>query len=45
MGIIVGQFTFETFLGLRQYRVLQRRKPPKELAHVVSQEVYDKSQA
>ncbi|KKA27857.1 hypothetical protein TD95_003251, partial [Thielaviopsis punctulata] len=41
----VGKFAFETFLSLRQYRVLQRTKPPKVLSHEVTQEVYDKSQA
>ena len=35
----------ETFLGYRQYKVLNQTKPPKVLEHEVSQEVYDKSQA
>ncbi|KAK3325533.1 peptidase family M48-domain-containing protein [Apodospora peruviana] len=41
----IAQFLFESFLGYRQYRVLQRTKPPKVLEQEVSQEVYDKSQA
>ncbi|KAJ9151586.1 CAAX prenyl protease 1 [Coniochaeta hoffmannii] len=45
VGFSVAQFLFEGFLGLRQYRVLKKLKPPKVLEHEVSQEVYDKSQA
>ncbi|KAK5661543.1 hypothetical protein OQA88_11448 [Cercophora sp. LCS_1] len=45
VGFSVAQFLFEGFLGLRQYRVLQRTKPPKVLELEVSQEVFDKSQA
>jgi STE24 endopeptidase len=44
IGFSVAQYLFEGFLGLRQYRVLQKTKPPKVLEHEVSQEVYDKSQ-
>ncbi|SPN98980.1 probable zinc metallo-protease [Cephalotrichum gorgonifer] len=44
IGFSVGQYLFETFLSLRQYRVLQRTKVPKVLEAEVSQEVYDKSQ-
>ncbi|KAI9889813.1 MAG: hypothetical protein M1814_004915 [Vezdaea aestivalis] len=45
VGFSVGQYAFETFLSLRQYRVLQHTKPPKALESEVSQEVFDKSQA
>lgn len=45
VGFSVAQFVFEGFLGLRQYRVLQRTKPPKVLELEVSQDVFDKSQA
>lgn len=45
IGFSVAQYLFEGFLGLRQYRVLQNKKPPKVLELEVSQEVYDKSQA
>ncbi|KXX73323.1 CAAX prenyl protease 1 [Madurella mycetomatis] len=45
IGFSIGQYLFEGFLGLRQYRVLQKTKPPKVLEHQVSQEVFDKSQA
>ncbi|KAK1770447.1 peptidase family M48-domain-containing protein [Phialemonium atrogriseum] len=45
IGFSVAQYLFEGFLGLRQYQVLQKTKPPKVLEHEVSQEVYDKSQA
>jgi len=45
IGFSVGQYVLEAFLGFRQYRVLQRTKPPKVLEQEVSQEVFDKSQA
>ncbi|KAK1754520.1 CAAX prenyl protease 1 [Echria macrotheca] len=45
IGFSVAQFVFEGFLGLRQYRVLQKTKPPKVLELEVTQEVFDKSQA
>ncbi|KAL1838608.1 hypothetical protein VTJ49DRAFT_2476 [Mycothermus thermophilus] len=45
IGFSVGQYLFEMFLGSRQFRVLQRTKPPKVLEKEVSQEVFDKSQA
>ncbi|KAK3308808.1 peptidase family M48-domain-containing protein [Chaetomium strumarium] len=45
IGFSIGQYVFEALLGFRQYRVLQRTKPPKVLEHEVSQEVFDKSQA
>ncbi|KAL1958752.1 hypothetical protein VTO42DRAFT_3871 [Malbranchea cinnamomea] len=44
-GFSLGQFILEGFLSLRQYKVLQRTKPPKVLEGEVSQEVFDKSQA
>ena len=43
-GFSLGQFIVEGFLSLRQYRVLQRTKPPKVLENEVSQELFDKSQ-
>lgn len=45
IGFSIGQYLLEGFLGLRQYRVLRKTKPPKVLEHEVSQEVFDKSQA
>ncbi|KAK4162785.1 peptidase family M48-domain-containing protein [Cladorrhinum sp. PSN259] len=45
IGFSVSQFVFEAILGIRQYRVLQKTKPPTVLQHEVSQEVFDKSQA
>lgn len=45
LGFSVGQYLFETFLTLRQYRVLQAPKPPAVLAREISQETFDKSQA
>ncbi|KAH8664047.1 peptidase family M48 [Xylariales sp. PMI_506] len=45
VGFSIGQFIFEEFLSWRQYRVLQRVKPPKVLEAEISQDVYDKSQA
>ena len=44
LGFSFGQFALESFFNLRQYRVLQRTKPPKVFAAEVSKEVYDKSQ-
>lgn len=44
IGFSVAQYLFEGFLGMRQYRVLQNKKPPKVLELEVSQEVHDKSQ-
>jgi hypothetical protein len=44
LGFEVGQFLFENVLSLRQYRVLQQKKPPKSLQNEISQEVFDKSQ-
>ncbi|KAL2057228.1 hypothetical protein ABVK25_002281 [Lepraria finkii] len=45
VGFSLGQYLFESFLSLRQYKVLQQKKPPKALEGEVSQEVFDKSQA
>lgn len=45
IGFSVAQYVFEGFLGIRQYRILQKTKPPAVLQHEVSQEVFDKSQA
>ncbi|CAM1507926.1 Fc.00g047740.m01.CDS01 [Cosmosporella sp. VM-42] len=45
IGFSVGQYLFESFLTLRQYRVLQKSSPPAVLSKEVSQEVFDKSQA
>jgi STE24 endopeptidase len=44
MGFSIGEYLLETFLTLRQYRVLQKPIVPKVLEHEVSQEVFDKSQ-
>ncbi|MCJ1288128.1 hypothetical protein MMC26_007483 [Xylographa opegraphella] len=45
VGFSVGQYIFECFLSLRQYQILNEKKPPKVLEREVSQEVFDKSQA
>ena len=45
VGFSVAKYVFEEFLSFRQYRVLQRKKPPKTLEDEVSQETFDKSQA
>lgn len=45
MGFSVGQYLFETFLTLRQYRVLQNTSRPAILSEVVSQEAFNSSQA
>jgi STE24 endopeptidase len=44
VGFSLGQYLFEGFLSLRQYKVLQARKPPKALEGAVTQEDFDKSQ-
>ena len=36
---------FENFLSLRQYSVLQQKKPPQVLQGAINQDVFDKSQA
>lgn len=43
-GFSLGQYLFESFLALRQYKVLKQTKPPKVLREEVSQKVYDDSQ-
>ncbi|KAL6849135.1 zinc metalloprotease [Amphichorda felina] len=45
MGFSVGHYLFESFLTLRQYRVLQRPNPPAVLAKEVTPETFAKSQA
>ncbi|KAI9841207.1 MAG: hypothetical protein M1837_000934 [Sclerophora amabilis] len=45
VGFSIGQYVFESYLSLRQYKVLQQKKPPKTLEGEVSQDVFDKSQA
>ncbi|EYE94778.1 zinc metalloprotease [Aspergillus ruber CBS 135680] len=45
VGFSLGQYLLEGFLSFRQYKVLQRTKPPKVLENEVSQKVYDESQA
>ncbi|KAL2808118.1 CaaX prenyl protease Ste24 [Aspergillus granulosus] len=45
VGFSLGQFILEGLLSFRQYKVLQRTKPPKVLEQEVSQKVYDQSQA
>ncbi|KAI9367897.1 peptidase family M48-domain-containing protein [Aspergillus egyptiacus] len=45
VGFSLGQFILEGLLSFRQYKVLQRNKPPKVLEAEVSQKVYDQSQA
>ncbi|KAI9704122.1 MAG: hypothetical protein M1836_006983 [Candelina mexicana] len=45
VGFSLGQYLFEGFLSLRQYRILKQKKPPKTLEGEVSQDVFDKSQA
>ena len=45
VGFTVGQYVFEEYLSHRQYKVLQRKKPPKTLEDEVKQDTFDKSQA
>lgn len=44
VGFSLGQFVLEGFLSLRQYKFLQRTKPPQVLAGEVTQKVFDQSQ-
>ena len=44
LGFSLGQYALEGLLLLRQYQVLQKKKPPKTLEDEISQEVFDKSQ-
>ena len=41
----MAQYLFEGLLSIRQYKILQQKKPPKSLQGEVSQDVFDKSQA
>jgi len=43
-GFSLGQYILEGLLSWRQYKVLQRTKPPKVLEGEVSQKVFDESQ-
>ncbi|OQD74132.1 hypothetical protein PENDEC_c012G04650 [Penicillium decumbens] len=45
VGFSLGQFVLEGLLSLRQYKFLQRTKPPKVLEGEVTQKVFDQSQA
>ncbi|KAI1619434.1 STE24 endopeptidase [Exophiala viscosa] len=45
LGFSCGQFVLEGLLSLRQYKVLQKKKPPKTLEDEISQDVFDQSQA
>lgn len=45
MSFSVAQYLFEGFLSLRQYQILQQKKPPKVLEGEIKQDVFDKSQA
>lgn len=45
LGFSIGQYVFESFLTLRQYRILQQPKPPAVLSKEIPQETFDKSQA
>ena len=44
VGFSLGQFILEGFLSLRQYKILQQKKPPKVLEGEVEQKVFDESQ-
>ncbi|KAK5132470.1 hypothetical protein LTR08_009081 [Meristemomyces frigidus] len=41
----LGNYALESYLALRQYRVLQRTTVPPQLKHEIDQKTYDKSQA
>ncbi|KAF9884156.1 hypothetical protein FE257_002214 [Aspergillus nanangensis] len=45
VGFSLGQFVLEGLLSFRQYKFLQRTKPPQVLEKEVSQDVFDRSQA
>lgn len=45
MSFSVGHYLFESFLTMRQFRVLQRPAPPAVLAKEVTDEKFQKSQA
>jgi STE24 endopeptidase len=44
LGFSLGQYVLEGLLSLRQYKVLQKTKPPKTLEDEISQDVFDQSQ-
>lgn len=44
VGFTVGQFLFESYLELRQYKVLKQKSPPESIKKEVSQETFDKAQ-
>jgi STE24 endopeptidase len=44
LGFSIGQYILESFLTLRQYRVLQKPNPPAVLAKEVDTTTFDKSQ-
>lgn len=44
LGFSLAQYTFESYLSFRQYKVLKVTRPPKVLSNEVSREVFDKSQ-
>ncbi|KAK9385911.1 peptidase family M48-domain-containing protein [Lipomyces mesembrius] len=44
IGFSAAHYLFETYLSLRQYRVLQRESPPKPLEGAIDQETFIKSQ-
>lgn len=44
VGLSLAQFTFETYLVLRQYSVLERTKPPKALENIIDRKKFDTSQ-
>ena len=45
LAFAIGEFTLESYLSYRQYRVLQSTKVPAQLKHEVDQATHDKSQA
>ncbi|KAL8767464.1 MAG: hypothetical protein Q9209_006050 [Squamulea sp. 1 TL-2023] len=45
IGFQITQYIFEGFLSLRQYKILQRKRPPQTLEGEIKQETFDKSQA
>ncbi|ANB14661.1 Ste24p [Sugiyamaella lignohabitans] len=44
MGFTAGQYLFTTYLSYRQYQVLKKPSPPKELDNVITQETFKKTQ-
>lgn len=41
ISLSLGKFTFESYLTLRQYRVLCKQRPPAVLAKDVDQATFD----